>query len=41
MREKKGYSYITPDIMKEAKEKMSVDKKAMFPFMKMLKKKEP
>jgi radical SAM protein with 4Fe4S-binding SPASM domain len=36
----KGYSYITPDIMKEAKEKMSVDKKAMFPFMKMLKKKE-
>ena len=35
----KGISEITPDIMKEAKEKMSVDKKAMFPFMKMLKKK--
>ena len=35
----KGYSVITPDIMKEAKEKMAVDKKAMFPFMKLLKKK--
>lgn len=36
---KKGYSEITPDIMKEAKEKMAVDKKAMFPFMNLLKKK--
>lgn len=35
----KGYSEITPDIMKEAKEKMAVDKKAMFPFMNLLKKK--
>ncbi|MBS1257247.1 MAG: PqqA peptide cyclase [Candidatus Scalindua arabica] len=34
-----GYSEITPDIMKEAKEKMAVDKKAMFPFMNLLKKK--
>ncbi len=34
----KGYSEITPDIMKEAKEKMAVDKKAMFPFMNLLKK---
>ena len=35
----KGYSEITPDIMKEAKGKMAVDKKAMFPFMNLLKKK--
>ena len=35
----KGYSEITPDIMREAKEKMAVDKKAMFPFMKLLQKK--
>ena len=34
-----GYSEITPDIMKEAKEQMAVDKKAMFPFMNLLKKK--
>ena len=35
----KGYSEITPDIMKEAKEKMAGDKKAMFPFLRLLKKK--
>ncbi|MFQ5965863.1 MAG: radical SAM protein [Candidatus Scalinduaceae bacterium] len=35
----KGYSEITPSIMKEAKEKMAVDKKMMFPFLNMLKKK--
>ncbi len=35
----KRYSEITPEIMKEAKEKMAVDKKAMFPFMNLLKKK--
>jgi radical SAM protein with 4Fe4S-binding SPASM domain len=35
----KGYSEITPDIMKEAKEKMAVDKKMMFPFLNMLGKK--
>jgi len=35
----KGYTEITPEIMKEAKEKMAGDKKAMFPFMKLLKKK--
>jgi AdoMet-dependent heme synthase len=34
-----GYSEITPIIMKEAKEQMAVDKKAMFPFMNLLKKK--
>jgi radical SAM protein with 4Fe4S-binding SPASM domain len=36
----KGYSEITPDIMKEAKEKMAVDKKMMFPFLSMLGKKK-
>ena len=35
----KRYSEITPEIMKEAKEKMAADKKAMFPFMNLLKKK--
>jgi radical SAM protein with 4Fe4S-binding SPASM domain len=35
----KGYSEITPDIMKEAKEKMAVDKKMMFPFPSILGKK--
>jgi radical SAM protein with 4Fe4S-binding SPASM domain len=35
----KGYSEITPDIMKEAKEKMAVDKKMMFPFPSMFGKK--
>ncbi len=34
----KGYPEITPEIMKEAKEKMAVDKKSMFPFMRLLKK---
>ncbi len=34
-----GYSEITPDIMKEAKEKMAVDKKMMFPFLNMFGKK--
>jgi radical SAM protein with 4Fe4S-binding SPASM domain len=36
----KGYSEITPDIMKEAKEKMAVDKKMMFPFLSMMSKKK-
>jgi radical SAM protein with 4Fe4S-binding SPASM domain len=36
----KGYSEITPDIMKEAKEKMAVDKKMMFPFLSMMGKKK-
>ncbi len=36
----KGYSEITPDIMKEAKEKMAVDKKMMFPFLNILGKKK-
>ncbi len=36
----KGYSEITPDIMKEAKEKMAVDKKMMFPFPSILGKKK-
>ena len=35
----KGLSAITPDIMKEAKGKMAGDKTAMFPFMRLLKKK--
>lgn len=34
-----GYSEITPDVMKEAKEKMAVDKKMMFPFFSMMRKK--
>lgn len=37
----KGISLITPDIMKEVREKMTVDKKTMFPFMTILKKKTP
>ncbi len=36
----KGYPEITPDIMKEAKEKMAVDKKMMFPFLSMMGKKK-
>ena len=35
----KGCPEITPDIMREAKEQMAIDKKAMFPFMNLLKKK--
>ncbi|GJQ58299.1 MAG: radical SAM protein [Candidatus Scalindua sp. AMX11] len=34
----KGVSQVTPDIMKEAKERMAVDKKMMFPFLSLLKK---
>ncbi|MDR4496780.1 MAG: radical SAM protein [Candidatus Scalindua sp.] len=33
-----GVFRITPEIMKEAKEKMAVDKKMMFPFLSLLKK---
>ncbi|MCP5005455.1 MAG: radical SAM protein [Planctomycetes bacterium] len=36
----KGFTRITPGIMKEAKEQMAVDKKMMFPFLPMLKKRK-
>ncbi|ODS31767.1 MAG: radical SAM superfamily protein [Candidatus Scalindua rubra] len=36
----KGYSEITPNIMKEAKEQMAVDKKTMFPLHNILKKRK-
>ena len=35
-----GCSEVTPDIMKEAKKKMAVDKKMMFPFLSMMGKKK-
>ncbi|MDR4505958.1 MAG: radical SAM protein [Candidatus Scalindua sp.] len=37
---KKGFTLVTPAIMKEAKEQMAVDKKMMFPFLSLLKKRE-
>lgn len=36
----KGLTQVTPGIMKEAKEQMAVDKKMMFPFLSLLKKRE-